>query len=182
MSTGSRRFDPERLAAHGGSLRGETDTGVMPRLRALLAGDEPRAVTYEVRAYRDEAGRLVLEGRARATLDCVCQRCMEPVALVIDADFRLAVVADEDAARNLPGELDPLIPERETDIDLAVLLEDELILALPPIPVHADEGACGERVQYARDEQEHEFDGDAKKENPFAVLKQLKNGNTDRGN
>ena len=185
MPTGlPKHFDPERLAARGDALSGETDTAGMPRLGEMLATKDVRPVAYEVRAFRDEARRLVLEGTAHAVLDCTCQRCMEPVALAVDADFALAIVADEDAARNLPAELDPLIPLNASDVDLAAVLEDELILALPPIPVHATESECGERVQYGRREgnDEDEFDGSAKKENPFAVLKKLKNGNTDRGN
>lgn len=184
MSTGLlKRFDPRRLAAHdggtGGTLAGEVDTTLMPRLREALAGDEPATASFELRVFRDPARRLVIEGRVRADLACECQRCLEPVTMPVEAQITLAVVEDEEAASSLPVELDPLLLEHEAEVDLPALLEDELILALPQIPMHESIDACGEHASVLKDEEE--FDDSAKKENPFAVLKKLKNGNTDRG-
>lgn len=178
MST-PQRFDPQRLAARGDTLAGEFDTGMMPRLSEVLARAEPAPVHFEVSARRDEARRLVVTGSARATLQCVCQRCMEPVALAIDAEFSLAVVADEDAARHLPAELDPLLLESGAEVNLPALLEDELMLALPPVPVHAEAGECGERARYVGTAPENEFDSGEERQNPFAVLKKLKNEKPD---
>jgi len=184
MSTGLlKRFDPRRLAAHdggtGGTLTGEVDTTLMPRLREALAGDEPATASFELRVFRDKARRLVIEGNVHAELACECQRCLEPVTVPVDAQFALAVVDDEEAARNLPVELDPLLLEQEAEVDLPALVEDELILALPQIPMHEDVADCGERARIVKVDEE--FDDSTKKENPFAVLKKLKNGNTDRG-
>ena len=183
MSTGlPKRFDPERLAAQdggtGGVLSGELDIGQMPRLREMLASEETTPVNVELHAFRDDAKRVLLEGRIAAELTCQCQRCMEPVALPVNADFALAVVTDEETARGLPAELDPLLLERDVEVDLPALIEDELILALPPIPMHERVEDCGERARYGRTADEA-FDAEAKRENPFAVLKKLKNGNTD---
>lgn len=173
MSTGLPRFfDPERLAAHGTALTGMLDTDSMLRLRGMLASGEPIPVRVELQARRDEARRLVLAGQAAAKLPLICQRCMEAMMQDVDARFALAAVPDEDAARNLPAELDPLLMGSGTEVDLHALVEDELILALPPVPMHANAKDCGEAARYAGDADA--FDGTAKRENPFAVLKKLK--------
>ncbi|HEX7030539.1 MAG TPA: YceD family protein [Gammaproteobacteria bacterium] len=173
-----KRFDPERLAAQGKVLAGTLDANAMPRLREMLATREPMPVDVELRAHRDDAKRLLLTGRASATLEVTCQRCMESVPLPVDARFALALAADEEAARNLPAELDPLLLDAGDEVDLPALVEDELILALPPAPVHADVAECGERARHALDagNDDDEHDGGVQRENPFAVLKQLKNG------
>lgn len=178
MSTGlPKHFDPERLAAHGSGLVGTLGTDSMPRLRELLASNEPAPVRVELRAQRDEARRLVLAGDAQAELALTCQRCMEPVKLEVNAAFALAVTADEEAARTLPVELDPLLLAPGDEVELAAMIEDELILALPPVPVHASVEDCGERARYGHATDE-KFNSGVQRENPFAVLKKLKNGKT----
>lgn len=185
MSTGlPKRFDPRRLAVQdggsGGTLTGAVETTLMPRLREALAGEEPATASFSLRAFRDEAKRLAIEGRVNATLACRCQRCLEPVMMPVDAQFALAVLDDEDAMRSLPAELDPLLLERDAEIDLPALLEDELILALPQIPMHENISDCGEAARVIR-KIDDEFDDSTQRENPFAALKKLKNGNIDRG-
>ncbi|HEX6930229.1 MAG TPA: YceD family protein [Gammaproteobacteria bacterium] len=149
----------------------------MPRLREMLAAREPMPVHVELRARRDDAKRLLLNGRATAKLVLTCQRCMEAVTLPVESNIALAVVADEEKARSLPADLDPLLVDAGAEIDLEALVEDELILALPPVPMHDDADDCGERARYgASAGSDDEFDGSAQRENPFAVLKKLKNG------
>ncbi|HEX7048256.1 MAG TPA: YceD family protein [Gammaproteobacteria bacterium] len=183
MSVGlPKRFSPERLAAQestrGGTLTGTLDANSLPRLCEMLATRETAPVHVELSARRDDAKRLVLTGLASGKLSLTCQRCMEPVTLPVDANIALAVVRDEEAARNLPAELDPLLLDAGNEADLPALVEDELILALPPVPVHANVADCGERVRYAGNagDDGEEHDGNAQRENPFAVLKKLKNG------
>lgn len=182
MSTGlPKRIDPQRLAAQDSPLEGELSTAAMPRLRRELAGNPAVPVSVRLHARRDEARRLLLEGQVRAKLNCTCQRCMEPVALQIDGQYALAVVRDEEAARSLPAELDPLMTDADGEVDLATLVEDELLLALPVIAMHANPEDCGERAALVREQGKEptEFDGASERENPFAVLKKLKQDNPD---
>lgn len=86
--------------------------------------------------------RLGLDGRVRMR----CVRCLEPVefALRVDRDYRLAATeqqaeredADEDA-------FDVLVSSRR--FDLAALVEDEAIMALPAAPRHEGCSAPGRR-------------------------------------
>lgn len=182
MSTGlPKRIDPQRLAAQESPLEGELGTAAMPRLQRELAGNPAVLVSVRLHARRDQAKRLLIEGQVGAELNCTCQRCMEPVALQIDGEFALAVVRDEEAARNLPAELDPLMLDPDGEIDLAALVEDELLLALPVIAMHANPEECGEHAALVKEQNKEpkEFDGASERENPFAVLKKLKQDNPD---
>lgn len=178
MSTGlPKRFDPQRLADQGKPLAGEISTANMSRLHDALADDAPVPVQVALRVFRDEAKRLVLAGEVDADLVCTCQRCMEPVTVNVKGEFSLAVVADEDAADKLPAELDPLLLDNDSDVDLAAVVEDELLLALPVIAMHADTSECGERARLVK--RKEASDNAAKRNNPFAVLKKLKQDNPD---
>ena len=170
------RFDPLRLASQASELSGELESTRMPRLSDVITG--PSTVHWTVRAGRDEARRLVLTGTVRADVESNCQRCMEPVSLPLRSEISLAVVSDEDSARGLPASLDPVFTDDNGEIDLVELLEDELLLAMPAVPLHENIADCGERASIMRVEAPEEFDS-AEKENPFAVLKKLKQDKPD---
>ncbi len=86
----------------------------------------------------------------------------------------MAVVKGLDEAARLPDAYDPLLPEEAT-LDPAALVEDELLLAVPPVPRHV-EGTC-EAPDYERhDHRAPDTDREPAPddEHPFAVLQSLK--------
>lgn len=125
-----QRIDAWRLAQGGGTLAGTIAPGALPRLQTL--GELCEAVPAEVGFGVDETGRAVIRGEARARWRTVCQRCLEAVIIGVEARFEQAL--DELQAPAGPGEAAPLL-------NLFELIEDELILAAPMIPLHP-EGEC----------------------------------------
>lgn len=85
------------------------------------------------------------QGNITATVQVICQRCLEPFACKIDCPVNLAFVATEEEADELPEEYEPVFC---TDGELSIrqLVEDELILALPIVFRH-DDVACNPRIQ-----------------------------------
>jgi uncharacterized protein len=136
----------------------------MPRLRDVLCETDADA---EFRlAFRRDGGRAVVTGEVRARLALPCQRCLGPLVHQVDAPVSLALVSGMDEARELPERYDPLLIT-EPLLRLADLIEDELLLDLPQIPMHAPE-ECGAR-------QADTGAGRApERENPFAVLAALR--------
>jgi uncharacterized protein len=66
-----------------------------------------------------------------------CVRCLEPVVTVIDEARQFVFVGNEERAAELDEDLemaDVLVGSKR--FDLAELIEDELILALPPLVQH----------------------------------------------
>ncbi len=156
------RLDPYRLAERGARLEGRVALRTMERLRPLLA-DEPGEAEVEMTFAVDDRGLHTVHGRVRAEVSMTCQRCLEPVAVQVDGEFDLAVVASATEGRHLPEGLEPLDCGAGT-VATAGLIEDEILLGLPLVPSHPDPGCSRESTRWQGRE-------DDAAENPFSVLK-----------
>lgn len=105
--------------------------------------------------------------QARTTVPLQCQRCLGPVARPIEVDRRFLFVADEEEAERLDEESEEDVLALQPRLNLAELLEDELILALPIVPRH--EGECPEPLRPAGAD-------DTGRPHPFAALAALRKG------
>ena len=96
-------------------------------------------VKWAVRGFREIGGASFLRVRAECVLVLECQRCLEGFDWSIDVDRTLEVVDSEEAAEAGLAEADPEAVERivgSRRFDLAGLIEDEIILAMPYVPKH----------------------------------------------
>ena len=73
---------------------------------------------------------------ARAAITRECQRCLQPVALDLTVDRWFRFVADEATAAALDADSEDDVLVLSRHFDLAELIEDELLLALPLVPKH----------------------------------------------
>jgi uncharacterized protein len=174
----SAAFDPRRLdvaafAQAEGRLVGEWPLAKMHRLLqdALpLSADNPdSAVTWSAQASRkavtggDPEIRLHL--RAHASLQLSCQRCLQPMMVMLDVQPALRFVRDEQQAEALDEDSeDEDVLALTPAFDLQQLTEDELILALPLVPRHEQcpqplPMTAGEDQIAAAEEAEHAFAG-----------------------
>ncbi|MDX1656615.1 MAG: YceD family protein [Candidatus Competibacteraceae bacterium] len=161
------RIDPWKLAASGGCLKGRLPLDGMPRLASLVE-EVRRTARLELWGRRDEQGLSFLQGRVEAGVILRCQRCLGPMEALLEAEVNLAPVHSEAHAEALPRHYDPLLVGEQM-ISLGDLVEDELILALPVVPLHQDPGDC-EANGYRPTADEPET---VKGDNPFAVLSTL---------
>lgn len=173
MSRVSDYLDPWCAAEQRRRLEGTIALAELPRVVDLLVNPEG-GVHFELEFFRDVKRRSCVRGRVTATLELCCQRCLEPLAFQVDAAPLLGLVRGGDEAERLPQEYDPLIVE-DGRIRPVELVEDELILALPQVPMHAPGEACAKGalrqalvVAPADEPAEEEAD------NPFRVLARLK--------
>jgi uncharacterized protein len=130
---------PGRLAESGAALRGSLPLNSMTRLAGYL-NDTEGEVNVELEFGIDEHKVRYVQGRLRASLQLVCQRCLQPLAYPLEIDVALGLSPSEAAAGSLPGHYEPVVVE-EPRLDLGKLVEDELLLALPIVPMHAPD-AC----------------------------------------
>lgn len=189
-------IDPLALATQGRELEGKLQQADLPRLLPLLFGSsgekvgsgeeadvdrEAGDVSYTLSFGVDEGGVPTVTGAVQASLVLQCQRCMEAMILPVDVNVRLGIVSSRKATEQLPGGYEPLVVP-DADISVATLVEDELILALPVVAMHEIE-ACpqskaflGSRagLKEGPDEIGPEGESTPKRENPFAVLAELK--------
>ena len=163
-------LDLARAARQTYGLQGRLPVKSLPRLSAALASDAGE-VQVALEAGVDPARRVTVTGSIDAELELQCQRCLEPVRLAVHAEPHLAWVKSDEQLAALPEEYEPLL-SADGDVDLKELVAEELLLALPLVPKHEGDTACGGFTEPAERPAE---DGEVRK-NPFAELAKLKRG------
>lgn len=139
-----RRLDVAAFAQARASLGGEWPGDALHRLQhSSLATDDgaPSAAVQwdargELRGAGDGLPRIGLSLSARTSLRVQCQRCLQPMTLPLHVQARYRFAADEAQAEQLDPDSDDDILALPRSLDLQQLVEDELILALPPFPRH----------------------------------------------
>lgn len=163
-------FDPRKYASNETVLRGSVALKEFKELSALLVsnkGDVVIDLSFKV----DDDRRYIATGNLKAQVELVCQRCMQPVLYDVDADLSIGFVYDEEHAKSLPAEYDPVVMT-DGEVVLANMVEEELILALPVVAYHDESGCNPIALKYASSTDE--ATDDEQKPNPFSILAQLK--------
>jgi uncharacterized protein len=88
-----------------------------------------------------EQGFMVAQVALRAQLELICQRCMGPMRLPIETSSPVLLVESEADAEAAPVEWETYLAA-EGRLSVAALAAEELLLALPVVPLHADSDAC----------------------------------------
>jgi uncharacterized protein len=156
----------DRLTEGGETLCGTIALKGMTRLAACLldgAGD----VDVELEFGIDAQKIRYLRGNLHTTLPLVCQRCLQPLLYPLDVVMSLGLLLAEDEAERLPGIYDPYVLDHRT-VALKTIIEDELMLALPLVPMH-DADRCRIDPAYAAPERPARA-AEPDKRNPFAGL------------
>ncbi len=111
-----------------------------PRVLPLLAGSEGDA-RGRVDFSREE--RLaVAEVTVAADVTLLCQRCLAPLKWPLNSSGRAALVATVAEGERVPETLETVLaPEHRASI--RDLVEEELLLALPLVPRHENDGCAG---------------------------------------
>lgn len=157
-------FDPYLLARTDTVWQGTLELSAMPRLQASCTRAEGHA-DVAMRFIQDEAGQVVVQGKVDASVEMTCQRCMQQFREQLGSEFCLSPVVNDEQAKQLPSQYEPLLMEQKT-ICTTEIIEDELLLALPLIAMHADE-QCPQGDRFKPIEATEALN----KPNPFDVLK-----------
>lgn len=163
-------LDLARAARQTYGLQGRLPVKSLPRLAAVLASDAGE-VQVVLEAGMDTGRRVTVTGSIDAVLELQCQRCLEPVQLTVHAEPYLAWVKTDEQLAALPEDYEPLL-SADGQVALKELVTDELLLALPLVPRHEGDAACGGFTEAA----ERPADPEEARKNPFAELAKLKRG------
>ncbi len=165
------KLAPLPLAERGETLEITLSVAEMERLSELLV-EATGEVVAKLEFGTDSEGIKYISGFANADLIVECQRCMQPVKVPVEAEFKLGMVADEDEAQELPEDYDSLVVSEEL-ISLATLIEDELILALPIVSMHEDTNCSPYVSEYLAEDSENESENEEDRVYPFAQLGEM---------
>ena len=162
-----KRYQVQKEVTRNGYYEGEIALSELGRLGELLhvgkSGLKDRKIALKFEFIRNEYETPMLVGRLETNLELECQRCLNALAMPIALDFSLMIDASDELVSE--SSVDTLYSDDGT-IDIAEVVEDELILAIPLVAMHEDT-ACNDNWPVTEAEP-------VIKDNPFAVLQQLK--------
>lgn len=159
--------DPGEFCRKNQIHQGKIQVADLARLSAVCASKSGE-LAWAVEGKLSPAGHLQLDLAVTGRVELVCQRCLEPFSLALDACTSILLAGSEKEA----DEIEDMLPEDDLTevivgdktVDLLVLVEDEALLTLPLSPRHE---TCPNAGAFAASQ---------KRESPFAVLKGLKTG------
>ncbi len=159
-------LDAWRMVATGRRFEGVLPLIGFKRLNSSLLEAEGDC-HYVVEFGRDEHGQRYVDLTLQAQLPLLCQRTLERFFYPINVAQRLGLIRDEAEEAALLPEVEAVLVDENGSIHPADLIEDELILALPVVPINPDSEVI--EAQWPEEIEELE-----EKPNPFAALSALK--------
>jgi len=160
------KIDPFKAAGHRAQLHGALKIREMQRLVPSLHSDEGE-IEVSMEFGKDEQGIFIVRVHLKGSLILQCQRCMKPFNYGIMREFMTGIVTDEKEAANLPEEYEAVVVT-EGVLIIQDMIEDELIVELPLVPMH-DLTGCGATLPLVAGSGEP-----LEKENPFNVISILR--------
>jgi uncharacterized protein len=175
------RLDVSAFAKAGASLHADDPMARFERLQAEAhVGDGAAALGAvswraqgEMRPGASGGAPAVwLHLQASAVVPLTCQRCLGPVEMPLSVDRWFRFVADETAAAAEDDDCEEDLLALEPRPRLYEVLEDELLMELPLVPLH--ETCPVSVVMHASDLGAGTDEGEPERKNPFAELARLK--------
>jgi uncharacterized protein len=149
------------FARDGRVLEGVLPVSALERLHDLLVTNDGE-IAYRLEGFKDKQGNSLLHLQASGNLPLACQRCLEAVSFDLEVDNLLQLVPEgvELSQDELEDDTRDFLPVAKS-LDVAELVEDEILLALPVAARHEKCGLPGAAKAGERG-------------NPFAALAGLK--------
>ena len=135
----SKPLDIDRLADGEADIDFAVPLAELTRLRSQLASVEGM-VRGRVHFTR-EAGFVVADLTVNGAATLVCQRCMQPMTEPVNSSVRVALITAEADASRVPEHLEPVLAPGGL-VSVGELVEEELLLALPIVPLHGQASDC----------------------------------------
>ena len=133
-------IDGLQFARAGIERRGVVGMERLPRLAQLQCSTE--GLEYDLRGGRAGNGKPCLRLSVRGSVKLVCQRCLGPIQFPIAVDAELQLAESLREISEADDEIDRVIATR--NMDVAWLVEDEVILGLPMAARHEECAPYGE--------------------------------------
>lgn len=163
--------DTRTIFQQQGKLTGSVALERLPGFQQYLV-DKSGEVEVELNFILNESSRKIISGSLSANVTLACQRCLEPVDIILQDRIQLALLSDEAELEYLEADLEPWVCE-DKHLDLASVVEEQLILCLPIVSYHP-EGDCQLGMVSTATGELAQEEMSKKAKNPFVVLQALK--------
>lgn len=132
-----KQIDPYRIARKNEQLVGSVKLQDCQRLVKELS-DKSGEAQYALQFSQDSNRRTVVKGVVKVELYMECQRCLQPMSVVINEPISWMFVNSELALKNVPGEYEGIVMDANGVVNLAELLEEQILLGIPLIVKHSE--------------------------------------------
>jgi DUF177 domain-containing protein len=135
-------IDGIEFARAGRTLTGQLEVSSMARVQDSLVSGEG-TIDYTVNGGQNPHGRPLLRVIVKGTLNLRCQRCLGPYAFPVDICTDLLLLREESEFADVSIDADDTVDGilATPKMDVAAMVEDEIILAIPYAPLHP-QGVC----------------------------------------
>lgn len=163
-----KKIEPFKSAVKRSDYQGVFVSGDMARLREAVDA-VLNDIAIEIRFDIDAQGLSYFSGTLQTQVSLICQRCNHPFVHAVDTGFCFCPVISADETDEIPDHYEPVEVDEYGEVNLLDLFEDEVILALPIVPMHLPEDCLVDphTMHYGEKRQDE-------KNNPFLALKKLK--------
>jgi len=159
-------------------IEGKISLDRLPRFSECLANCSGE-VSGKLEFLVTETGNRVILGSVSASVEVVCQRCLEPLELELSDEIQLALIESESQIYSLEARWDPWLINGPK-ITVAGLIEEQLILCMPLVSYHPND-RCIESLEYKQVTERRSAESKpGVVRNPFKVLSALKKDDTTR--
>jgi uncharacterized protein len=159
-------LDVWRMVAAKRSFEGRAPLSEFTRLQGLLFDTEGE-VSFALQFDSDALLKVsFVELRVDVALPLECQRSLQRFVLPVHLEQRLGLIRDEADEAALPEEYEALLVPNDGMMRLLDLVEDELVLAVPAVPLNPESDAVERDWPIPEEE--------LAQANPFAGLASLK--------
>lgn len=133
---------PSNFAEKSRCWEGEVMVGEFERLAKEFVRPEAK-LQFRVCGEQDARGRARLRCTVSGDLEVECQRCLQPLAVPVESERVLYLTGSEEEADRLETLLSGDGQDESLEaivvgqsMDLATVVEDEVLLSLPLVSVH----------------------------------------------
>jgi uncharacterized protein len=161
------RIDPRKLALQAALLEGLVEGDELDRLSSSVSrvvSPCRASIQFEI----DESGQPLAKGTASVEVELICQRCLDPFMMNLQANFSLQIIGSEDQIVNVAPDHEAWVVV-DRIVSPVRMIEDEILLALPIVNYHRVGDCTGNALAAGSD-----CSGVAVAKNPFSILEQLK--------
>lgn len=136
-----------------------------PRISDLVSmSNQDSDVDVELSFSLKDGKIPCIEGRIKLDLTLSCQRCLDGLSIHLEPKLQLAFVQNEQQSEELDSSFETIIGA-ENEFSTIEFITDEVLISIPMTPMHDYECASYQDTQPIEMQ---------KRENPFAILEQLK--------
>jgi uncharacterized protein len=139
---------PDKAAAARREFSGTVPTDRMPRLQGLIVEEKTAEISFRLVFSHNELRQVRVDVEISGHVPLQCQRTLKVFEQAISGASVVGIVADEGDVAGLPEDFEPQIcPDHR--VRLLDLIEEEVLLSLPLVPVAPDSSRMGVEPQKA---------------------------------